>query len=95
MRLHNTQSDASYCTRSRGRSVTGGIAYLGNEDPTEINGRIVQLYRMLWHLSVKQNMLPQFIPHRWQQLVNEKPCLISVILSLPRTSLLTIRSLLE
>ena len=39
MRLH-TQSDASYCTRSRGRSVAGGIAYLGNEDPTEINGPI-------------------------------------------------------
>ena len=40
MRLH-TQSDASYCTRSRGRSVAGGIAYLGNEDPTEINGPIM------------------------------------------------------
>ena len=40
MRLH-TQSDASYCTRFRGRSVAGGIAYLGNEDPTEINGPIL------------------------------------------------------
>ena len=40
MRLH-TQSDAAYCTRSRGRSVAGGIAYLGNADPTEINGPIL------------------------------------------------------
>ena len=39
MRLH-TQSDASYGTRSRGRSIAGGIAYLGNTDPTEINGPI-------------------------------------------------------
>ena len=39
MRLH-TQSDASYGNRSRGRSLAGGIAYLGNEDPTEINGPI-------------------------------------------------------
>jgi hypothetical protein len=40
MRLH-TQSDASYGTRSRGRSVAGGIAYLGNADPTAINGPIM------------------------------------------------------
>ena len=40
MRLH-TQSDASYGTRSRGRSVTGVIAYLGNADPTAINGPIM------------------------------------------------------
>jgi hypothetical protein len=40
MRLH-TQSDASYGTRSRGRSLAGGIAYLGNDDPTEINGPIM------------------------------------------------------
>ena len=40
MRLH-TQSDASYCTRSHGRSVAGGIAYLGNANPTEINGSIM------------------------------------------------------
>ena len=40
MRLH-MQSDASYLTRSNGRSVAGGIAYLGNDDPTEINGAIV------------------------------------------------------
>ena len=35
------QSDASYLTRSHGRSVAGGIAYLGNDDPTQINGAIV------------------------------------------------------
>jgi hypothetical protein len=40
MRLH-TQSDASYGTRSRGRSLAGGIAYLGNADPTVINGPIL------------------------------------------------------
>eukprot|EP01035_Chromulina_nebulosa_P069336 gene69336-biopygen23604 len=40
MRLH-TQSDASYGTRSRGRSVAGGLAYLGNADPTAINGPIM------------------------------------------------------
>ena len=40
MRLH-TQSDASYVTRSRGRSVAGGIDYLGNADPTAINGPIM------------------------------------------------------
>jgi len=40
MRLH-TQSDASYGTRSRGRSVAGGIAYLGNADPTALNGPIM------------------------------------------------------
>ena len=50
MRLH-TQSDASYCTRSRGRSVAGGLAYLGNADPTEINGPIM-LYS-----SVIQNVM--------------------------------------
>jgi hypothetical protein len=42
MRLH-TQSDASYGTRSRGRSVAGGIVYLGNADPTAINGPIMVL----------------------------------------------------
>ena len=50
MRLH-TQSDASYCTRSHGRSVAGGIAYLGNSDPTEINGPIMV------HSSVIQNVM--------------------------------------
>ncbi len=40
MRLH-TQSDASYCTRSHGRSVAGGMAYLGNANPTENNGPIM------------------------------------------------------
>jgi hypothetical protein len=41
MRLH-TQSDASYCTRSRGRSNAGGLAYLGiADDPTAINGPIM------------------------------------------------------
>jgi hypothetical protein len=50
MRLH-TQSDASYCTRSHGRSVAGGIAYLGNSDPTEINGPI------LVYSSVIQNVM--------------------------------------
>ena len=50
MRLH-TQSDASYCTRSNGRSVAGGIAYLGNADPTEINGPIMV------HSSVIQNVM--------------------------------------
>ena len=50
MRLH-TQSDASYCTRSRGRSVAGGIAYLGNDDPTEINGPIMV------YSSVIQNVM--------------------------------------
>ncbi len=41
MRLH-AQLDASYCTRSRGRSVAGGLAYLGNaDDPTAINGPIM------------------------------------------------------
>ena len=46
MRLH-TQSDASYCTRSHG----GGIAYLGNSDPTEINGPIMV------HCLVIQNVI--------------------------------------
>jgi len=50
MRLH-TQSDASYCTRSRGRSVAGGLAYLGNDDPTEINGPIMV------YSSVIQNVM--------------------------------------
>ena len=50
MRLH-LQSDSSYGTRSHGRSVAGGIAYLGNEDPTEINGPI------LVHSSVIQNVM--------------------------------------
>jgi len=36
-----TQSDAFYGTRSRGRSVAGGIAYLGNADQTAINGPIM------------------------------------------------------
>ena len=40
MRLH-TQSDASYGTRSRGRSLAGGIVYFGNEYPTEINDPIL------------------------------------------------------
>ena len=39
MHLH-TQSDASYCTCLNGHSVAGGIAYLGNVNPTEINGPI-------------------------------------------------------
>lgn len=39
MRLH-MQSDASYQTRSFSRSVGGGIAYLSNDDPTEVNGAI-------------------------------------------------------
>ena len=50
MRLH-LQSDSSFGTRSHGRSVAGGIAYLGNEDPTEINGPI------LVHSSVIQNVM--------------------------------------
>jgi hypothetical protein len=50
MRLH-TQSDASYCTRSHGRSVAGGIAYLRNANPTEINGPIMV------HCSVIQNVM--------------------------------------
>eukprot|EP01036_Dinobryon_divergens_P033664 gene33664-biopygen26658 len=51
MRLH-TQSDASYCTRSHGRSVAGGIAYLGNSDPTEINNGPIMV-----HSSVIQNVM--------------------------------------
>ena len=39
MRLH-MQSDASYLSRPNARSVAGGIAYLSNDDPTEINGAI-------------------------------------------------------
>ena len=35
-RLH-LHSDSSFGTRSHGRPVADGIAYLGNEDPTEIN----------------------------------------------------------
>jgi hypothetical protein len=50
MRLH-LQSDSSFGTRSHGRSVAGGIAYLGNDDPTEINGPI------LVHSSVIQNVM--------------------------------------
>ncbi len=50
MRLH-LQSDSSFGTRSHGRSVAGEIAYLGNEDPTEINGPI------LVHSSVIQNVM--------------------------------------
>ncbi len=51
MRLH-TQSDVSYCTRSRGRSVAGGLAYLGNaHDPTAINGSII------FFSSVTQNFI--------------------------------------
>ncbi len=51
MRLH-LQSDSSYGTRSHGRSVAGGITYLGNEDPTEINGP-----NILVHSSVIQNVM--------------------------------------
>jgi hypothetical protein len=50
MRLH-LQLDSSYGTRSHGRLVAGGIAYLGNEDPTEINRPI------LVHSSVIQNVM--------------------------------------
>ena len=39
MRLHQ-QADGSYLSRSGSRSVAGGISYLGNDDPTEINGAI-------------------------------------------------------
>ena len=39
MRLH-IQSDASYLSRPNARSVAGGIAYLSNDDPTEVNGAI-------------------------------------------------------
>jgi len=39
MRLH-IQSDASYQSRSGSRSVSGGIAYLSNDDPTEVNGAV-------------------------------------------------------
>jgi hypothetical protein len=84
MRLH-TQSDASYGTRSRGRSVAGGIAYLGNADPTAINGPIMQLFKTLWLLSEKQNMLLLFIPLKWPQ-DYEKICLTSAIPNPPHTS---------
>jgi hypothetical protein len=47
MRLHT----APYCTRSHGHSVAGGIAYLGNSDPTEINGPIMV------YSSVIQNVM--------------------------------------
>jgi hypothetical protein len=50
MCLH-LQSDSSFDTPSHGRSVAGGIAYLGNEDPTHINGPI------LVHSSVIQNVM--------------------------------------
>ena len=39
MRLHQ-QADGSYLSRTGSRSVAGGISYLGNDDPTEINGAI-------------------------------------------------------
>jgi len=39
MRLHQ-QADGSYLSRPGSRSVAGGISYLGNDDPTEINGAI-------------------------------------------------------
>jgi hypothetical protein len=39
MRLHQ-QADGSYLSRSGSRSVAGGISYLSNDDPTEINGAI-------------------------------------------------------
>ena len=39
MRLHQ-QADGSYLSRPNSRSVAGGISYLGNNDPTEINGAI-------------------------------------------------------
>ena len=39
MRLHQ-QADGSYLSRAGSRSVAGGISYLGNDDPTEINGAI-------------------------------------------------------
>jgi len=39
MRLHQ-QADGSYLSRTGSRSVAGGISYLGNNDPTEINGAI-------------------------------------------------------
>jgi hypothetical protein len=32
------QSDASYLSRPKARSVAGGVFYLGNNNPTEING---------------------------------------------------------
>ena len=50
MCLH-LQSDSSFDTPSHGRSVAGGIAYLGNKDPTHINGPI------LVHSSVIQNVM--------------------------------------
>lgn len=39
MRLHQ-QADGSYLSRSGSRSIAGGISYLSNDDPTEINGAI-------------------------------------------------------
>lgn len=39
MRLHQ-QADGSYLSRPGARSVAGGISYLSNDDPTEINGAI-------------------------------------------------------
>jgi hypothetical protein len=41
MRLHTQSADASYGTRSRRRFLAGGIAYLGNADPTEIDDPIL------------------------------------------------------
>jgi hypothetical protein len=43
----------TYCTRSRGRSVAGGLAYLGNtDDPTAINDPIIMVF-----ISVIQNVM--------------------------------------
>ena len=39
MRLHQ-QADGSYLSRNGSRSVAGGISYLSNDDPTEVNGAI-------------------------------------------------------
>ena len=39
MRLHQ-QADGSYLSRSGSRSVAGGISFLGDDKPTEINGAI-------------------------------------------------------
>ena len=51
--LHTQSDDASYCTRSHGRSVAGGIAYLVNaNNPTEINGPFIMV-----HSSVIQDVM--------------------------------------
>jgi hypothetical protein len=39
-------------SRSRGRSLAGGIAYLGNDDPTEINGGPIMVFS-----SIIQNVM--------------------------------------